>query len=99
MSNLPLFVLFWASVPMAIYRSQRRWRTFFVMLGTMLGTWFAAMIGLGVLGAAARPNLDPQQLATVLGQACELLAILAAVWHSQRTRKNAGAPLPPSVLF
>jgi hypothetical protein len=94
MSNLPLFVLFWTSVPLAIYRSPHRWRTFFVMLGT----WFAAMVGLVVLGAAVRPNVDPQQLGNVLGQIGELLAIFAAVWHSQRTRKNAAAPPPPSVI-
>jgi hypothetical protein len=94
MSNFPLFILFWTSVPFAIYRSPRRWRTFFVMLGT----WFGTMLWLVLLGAAVRPNVDPQQLGNVLGQIGELLAIFAAVWHSQRTRKNAAAPAPPSVI-
>ena len=96
MSNLALFVLFWTSVPLALYRSPRRWRTFFFCIGT----WFAATLLLGILLAslATFTSGDPARFSRVASDAAWLVAILVCVWHSSRARQAAGAPVPPSVI-
>ena len=94
MSNFPLFILFWTAVPFAIYRSPRRWRTFFWCVGTWLVTTL-----LFAIAFAAFTNVDPASGSRVAGDAAWLCGILVCTWHSRRTRRAVAAAAPPSVII
>lgn len=95
MNNLPLYVLFWTAVPYAIYRSKRRWRTFFVTLGS----WFGSAVILAFTAVPFYTRLNAQRMGELTREVMVLVAILFCVWHSQKTRKGAIAADPPSVII
>jgi hypothetical protein len=95
MGNLPLFLLSAYAVPFAIYRSQRRWKTFLLMVAS----WFLTLTLAVVIGAFF---IDADRIAPatrIMRDCATLVAVITCVWHSQRTRKAATTPVPPSVII
>ena len=95
MNNLPLYVLFWTAVPYAIYRSKRRWRTFFVTLGS----WFGSAVILAFTAVPFYTRLNAQRMGELTGDVMVLVAgerrdrgdHAVAAWV-QSKRRGGGQP-------
>ena len=49
MPNLPLLLLLWLAVPYAIYRSKKKWMTFFLTVLTWIGSMLLLVLASSLL--------------------------------------------------